>query len=123
MLTDVYLEVLNTLFELIEVESARIVVIHDFELSSQSNHTSSSSLLKLISESLYLHALKLWSRLGVLNDYLRGCLLLWPLSWLWLISTLEWVSWWHILLGFLLEFLILLNNDLFFHGWVRVHHL
>ena len=117
LLANIDLEISYTFLELIHIKGTRIIVIHNFELSSETNHTSSTSLLELVSESLNNHALELWSRLSVLDNNLRLHIFLWSLSRLWVMSTLEWVSGRHILPSYLLELLILFNDLFLLHWW------
>jgi hypothetical protein len=116
LIINVYLEVLDSLSELIEIKTTTAIIIHDLELSSKSNHASTTSGLKLVSESLNKHALELRNWLSVLDDNLT-LTLNWALSRLWIITSRVWVSGWHFLFCLSLELFVQLNLFLLIHWW------
>lgn len=87
------LKISETFLELIHIKTSAIVIVHYLKLSSESDHSSASSLLKFVSESLNNHALELWSWLCVLDDSLGFDIYFRILCWLRVVASLVWVSW------------------------------
>lgn len=63
------LEIADAFLELVEIQSASVVIVHDFELSPEPNHTPATPALELVPEPLHKHGLELGGRLGVLDDH------------------------------------------------------
>ncbi len=62
------LEILNALLKLIKIKRTRVIVVHNLELPSEANESSTTSTLQLFSKSLYKDSLEFGGKSGCHGD-------------------------------------------------------
>jgi len=118
---DVDLEIVDALTELVDVKGTRTVVVHDLELTLQTDKATSPAALQLLSESLYKDGLKFGGELGGWNVSLSIGLDYWLQIGVGVVAALIDVSLWHFLHNLLVQHLILLDFYFLRHRRLRIH--
>jgi hypothetical protein len=116
------LEIFNALLKLIKIKRTRVIVVHNLELPSEANESSTTSTLQLFSKSLHKDSLEFGGKGGCHGN---AGVSLWLWNWLLggirIIASKEWITRLHLLLHFFIELFIHLNLLFFRERRVRVH--